>query len=90
MRVPERPIFLPKFKSLACKAICPHTNLNIMFVLYAHACMRDFVEVRQPRGMPLIKTEDLTPIELKEIASRTVKTYKRLSLINYIKSPKKH
>jgi len=50
---------------------------------------RDFAEVRQPRGMPLIKTEDFTPIELKEIASRTVKTYKRLSLINYIKSPKK-
>jgi anaerobic magnesium-protoporphyrin IX monomethyl ester cyclase len=50
---------------------------------------RAFAEVRQPQGMPLIKTEDFTPIELKEIASRAVKTYKRLSLINYIKYPKK-
>jgi magnesium-protoporphyrin IX monomethyl ester (oxidative) cyclase len=50
---------------------------------------RAFAEVRQPRGIPLIETEDFTPIELKEIASRAVKTYKRLSIINYIKSPKK-
>jgi len=50
---------------------------------------RAFAEVRQPRGMPLIKTEDFTPIEVKEIASTAFKTYKRLSLINYIKSPKK-
>jgi len=50
---------------------------------------RAFAEVRQPRGMPLIKTEDFTPMEVKEIASRAVKTYKRLSLISYIKSPMK-
>jgi anaerobic magnesium-protoporphyrin IX monomethyl ester cyclase len=50
---------------------------------------RAFAEVRQPRGMPLIKTEDFTPIELKEIASRTVRTYKKVSLLNYIKNPKK-
>jgi anaerobic magnesium-protoporphyrin IX monomethyl ester cyclase len=50
---------------------------------------RAFAEVRQPRGMPLIKTEDFTPIELKEIAYRTVRAYKRLSLLNYVKSPKK-
>ena len=50
---------------------------------------RAFAEVRQPHGMPLIKTEDFTPIELKEIASRAIKTYKRLSLINYIKYPRK-
>ncbi|MCZ2808855.1 MAG: radical SAM protein [Candidatus Bathyarchaeota archaeon] len=50
---------------------------------------RAFAEVRQPRGIPLIKTEDFTPIEVKEIASRAVKTYKRLSLIGYIKSPMK-
>src|SRR4030067_2206177 len=50
---------------------------------------RAFAEVSPPQGMPLIRTEDFTPIELKEIASRAVKTYKRLSLINYIKYPKK-
>ena len=50
---------------------------------------RAFAEVRQTRGMPLIKTEDFMPIEVKEIASMAVKRYKRLSLINYIKSPEK-
>ncbi len=50
---------------------------------------RALAEVRQPRGMPLIKTEDFSPIELKEMASRAVRTYKRLSLINYVKNPKK-
>jgi anaerobic magnesium-protoporphyrin IX monomethyl ester cyclase len=50
---------------------------------------RAFAEVRQTRGMPLIKTEDFMPIEVKEIASMAVKRYKRLSLINHIKSPEK-
>lgn len=50
---------------------------------------RAFAEVRQPRGMPLIKTEDFTPMEVKEIAWKAVKAYKKLSLINYVKNPKK-
>ena len=50
---------------------------------------RAFAEVRQTRGMPLIRTEDFTPTEVKEIASMAIKRYKRLSLINHIKSPKK-
>jgi radical SAM superfamily enzyme YgiQ (UPF0313 family) len=50
---------------------------------------RAFAEVRQTRGMPLIETEDFTPIEVKEIASRAVKTYKRLAVINYVKNPEK-
>jgi len=50
---------------------------------------RAFAEVRQPRGMPLIRTEDFTPIEVKEMAARAVKKYKILSLIGYVKSPKK-
>jgi magnesium-protoporphyrin IX monomethyl ester (oxidative) cyclase len=50
---------------------------------------RAFAEVRQTRGMPLIETEDFMPIEVKEIASMAVKRYKRLSLINHIKSPEK-
>jgi len=39
--------------------------------------------------MPLIKTEDFTPVEVKEIASMALKRYKRLSLINHIKNPEK-
>jgi magnesium-protoporphyrin IX monomethyl ester (oxidative) cyclase len=50
---------------------------------------RAFAEVRQTRGMPLIETEDFMPIEVKEIASMAIKRYKRLSLINYIRSPEK-
>lgn len=50
---------------------------------------RTFAEVRQPRGMPLIKTEDFTPEEVKEIASRAVERYKRLSMISYFKYPMK-
>jgi anaerobic magnesium-protoporphyrin IX monomethyl ester cyclase len=48
---------------------------------------RDFAEVRQTRGMPLISTEDFTPSEVKEIAAIAVRRYKRLSLINYFKRP---
>jgi anaerobic magnesium-protoporphyrin IX monomethyl ester cyclase len=48
---------------------------------------RAFAEVRQTRGVPLIKTEDFMPIEVKEIASMAVKRYKKLSLINHIKNP---
>jgi magnesium-protoporphyrin IX monomethyl ester (oxidative) cyclase len=50
---------------------------------------RAFAEVRQTRGMPLIKTEDFMPNEVKEIAWMAVKRYKRLSLINYVKNPEK-
>jgi anaerobic magnesium-protoporphyrin IX monomethyl ester cyclase len=48
---------------------------------------RAFAEVRQTRGMPLIKTADFTSSEVKEIAAMAVRRYKRLSLINYFKSP---
>jgi magnesium-protoporphyrin IX monomethyl ester (oxidative) cyclase len=48
---------------------------------------RDFAEVRQTRGMPLISTEDFTASEVKEIAAMAVSRYKRLSLINYFKNP---
>jgi magnesium-protoporphyrin IX monomethyl ester (oxidative) cyclase len=48
---------------------------------------RDFAEVRQTRGMPLISTEDFTSNEVKEIAAMAVQRYKRLSLINYAKNP---
>ena len=48
---------------------------------------RAFAEVRQTRGMPLIRTEDFAPSEVKEIAAMAVRRYKRLSLINYFKNP---
>jgi anaerobic magnesium-protoporphyrin IX monomethyl ester cyclase len=49
---------------------------------------RAFAEVRQTRGMPLIRTEDFTPSEVKEIAAMAVRRYKKLSLINYFKNPR--
>ena len=48
-----------------------------------------FAEARQPKGMPLISTEDFTPPEVKEIAAQALKEYKKLSLINHLKNPRK-
>jgi radical SAM superfamily enzyme YgiQ (UPF0313 family) len=48
-----------------------------------------FAEARQPKGMPLISTEDFTPEEVKEIATKALQEYKKLSLINHIKNPRK-
>ncbi len=50
---------------------------------------RAFAEVRQNWGLPLIETEDFTAMEVKEIAMKAMKDYKMLSIINYIKNPKK-
>jgi len=35
--------------------------------------------------VPLIKTEDFTPLEVKEIAEKAVEQYKKLSMISYVK-----
>src|SRR5208283_2164747 len=48
-----------------------------------------FAEARQPRGMPLISTEDFTSQEVKEIAAKALEEYKKLSLLNLIKNPRK-
>jgi magnesium-protoporphyrin IX monomethyl ester (oxidative) cyclase len=48
-----------------------------------------FAEARQPKGMPLISTEDFTSEEVKEIAAKALEEYKKLSLINHIKNPRK-
>ncbi len=48
-----------------------------------------FAEARQPKGMPLISTEDFTSVEVKEIAAKALEEYKKLSLINHIKNPRK-
>jgi magnesium-protoporphyrin IX monomethyl ester (oxidative) cyclase len=50
---------------------------------------RAFAEVRQTRGNPLIGTEDFTPAEVKEIATIAMNRYRRISLINYVKNPRK-
>jgi magnesium-protoporphyrin IX monomethyl ester (oxidative) cyclase len=44
---------------------------------------------RLPQGHSLIHTKDFTSQEVKEIAQQALKEYKRLSLINNVKSPKK-
>ena len=48
-----------------------------------------FAEARQPKGMPLISTEDFTSQEVKEIATNALEEYKKLSLLNHIKNPQK-
>jgi len=48
-----------------------------------------FAEARQPKGMPLISTEDFTAEEVKEIAAKALQEYKKLSLLNHIKNPRK-
>lgn len=50
---------------------------------------RAFAEVRQTSGNPLIGTEDFTPAEVKEIATLAMNRYRKISLINYIKNPRK-
>ena len=50
---------------------------------------RAFAEVRQNWGLPIIETENFTATEVQEIALRAMKEYKKLSIINYIKNPKK-
>jgi len=50
---------------------------------------RAFAEVRQNWGLPLIETEKFTAIDVKEIAITALKTYRRLSIINYVKQPRK-
>ena len=40
-------------------------------------------------GMPLISTEDFTASEVKEIAAKALEEYKKLSLINHIRNPRR-
>jgi radical SAM superfamily enzyme YgiQ (UPF0313 family) len=50
---------------------------------------RAFAEVRQTWGLPLIETENFTAIEVKALAKWARKEYKKLSIINYIRYPRK-
>ena len=48
-----------------------------------------FAAARQPKGEPLISTPDFTPEEVKEIAAKALEEYKRLSLRNHLRHPRK-
>ena len=48
-----------------------------------------FAEARQAKGVPLISTDDFTALEVKEIAAKALEDYKKLSLLNHIKNPRK-
>ena len=48
-----------------------------------------FAEARQPKGMPLITTNEFTPVEVKDIAAMALAEYKRLSLLGHLKHPGK-
>ena len=50
---------------------------------------RSFAEVRQNWGLPLIETENFTAKDVQEIAQKAMKKYRKLSIINYIKYPRK-
>lgn len=50
---------------------------------------RALSEATQPWGKGLIRTEDFTPEEVKELASNAYSLYNRLSLLDYIKHPER-
>jgi radical SAM superfamily enzyme YgiQ (UPF0313 family) len=48
-----------------------------------------FAAARQPKGMPLISTPDFAPEEVKEIAVKALEEYKKLSLRNHLRNPRR-
>lgn len=48
-----------------------------------------FAAARQPKGMPLISTPDFAPEEVKKIAAKALEEYKKLSLRNHLKNPRR-
>lgn len=48
-----------------------------------------FAAARQPKGTPLISTPDFAPEDVKEIAAKALEEYKRLSLRNHLRNPRK-
>ncbi len=57
--------------------------------LPADLSWNSFAQARQAKGMPLITTNEFTPAEVKEIAAKALAEYKKLSLINHLKNPRK-
>ena len=57
--------------------------------LPADLSWNSFAQARQAKGMPLITTNEFTPVEVKEIAAKALAEYKRLSLIGLLKHPGK-
>ncbi len=48
-----------------------------------------FAAARQPKGMPLISTPDFVPEDVKEIAAKALEEYKKLSLRNHLRNPRR-
>ncbi len=48
-----------------------------------------FAAARQPKGMPLISTPDFAPEDVKEIAAKALEEYKKLSLRNHLRNPRR-
>jgi magnesium-protoporphyrin IX monomethyl ester (oxidative) cyclase len=57
--------------------------------LSADLSWNSFAQARQAKGIPLITTNEFTPVEVKEIASKAVAKYKKLSLSGHAKHPVK-
>ena len=57
--------------------------------LPADLTWNSFAQARQAKGMPLITTDEFTPVEVKEIAAKALAEYKKLSLLGHIKHPGK-
>jgi anaerobic magnesium-protoporphyrin IX monomethyl ester cyclase len=57
--------------------------------LPADLSWNSFAQARQAKGMPLITTNEFTPVEVKEIAAKALAEYKKLSLLGHIKHPGK-
>ena len=48
-----------------------------------------FAQARQPKGLPLITTNEFTPAEVKEIAAKALAEYKKLSMMGLVKHPRR-
>lgn len=57
--------------------------------LPADLSWNSFAQARQAKGLPMITTNEFTPVEVKEIAAQALAEYKRLHLINLAKHPRK-
>jgi anaerobic magnesium-protoporphyrin IX monomethyl ester cyclase len=57
--------------------------------LPADLSWNSFAQARQAKGVPMITTNEFTPVEVKEIAAKALVEYKRIHLINLAKHPSK-
>jgi hypothetical protein len=57
--------------------------------LPADLSWNSFAAARQANGIPLITTNEFTPMEVKEIAAKALAEYKKLSLMGHLRHPGK-